>query len=72
MRVERYKESRYFAVYDGAGQLVAVTVYKRGAEEVKRRLSQATETTKEAADDSAASRSFTTVVAEGKDGTYGY
>lgn len=32
------KYGRYWAVYDQAGALVCVCVYKRGATEVKRRL----------------------------------
>ena len=42
MEVVRYK-GRFWAVYDGSGTLVVVTVYKRGANEVKRRLYQASE-----------------------------
>ena len=42
MEVTRYK-GRFWAVYDATGQLVVVTVYKRGANEVKRRLYQASE-----------------------------
>ena len=38
MRIERYKGSRFWALYDAAGTLVVVTVYKRGAAEVQRRL----------------------------------
>jgi hypothetical protein len=38
MKVDKYKGGRNWAVYDEAGELVAVTVYKRGANEVKRRL----------------------------------
>lgn len=38
MKIERYKGSRHFALYDAAGELVVVTVYKRGAQEVLRRL----------------------------------
>ena len=38
MRIERYKGSRFWALYDEAGTLVVVTVYKRGAAEVQRRL----------------------------------
>jgi len=38
MRIERYKGSRFWALYDEAGTLVVVTVYKRGAAEVERRL----------------------------------
>jgi hypothetical protein len=37
-KVVRYGNSRYWAVLDAAGALVCVTVYKRGAEEVVRRL----------------------------------
>ena len=36
--VERYGNSRFFAVRDAAGTLVCVCVYRRGAEEVARRL----------------------------------
>jgi hypothetical protein len=38
MRIARYGNTRYWAVYDGA-TLVCVCVYKRGAMEVVRRLS---------------------------------
>ena len=34
---ERYSD-RHWAVYDGTGGLVAVTVYKKGAAEVVKRL----------------------------------
>ena len=37
LRIARYGNSRFWAVYDGQ-ELVAVTVYKRGAQEVQRRL----------------------------------
>lgn len=37
MTIRRYKQ-RHWAVYDATGELVVVTVYKRGAEEVVRRL----------------------------------
>ena len=36
-RIARY--GRYFAVYDAASALVCVTVYRKGAAEVVRRLS---------------------------------
>ena len=39
-RISHYRNSRFWAVYDG-DDLVAVTVYRRGAEEVRRRLSAA-------------------------------
>ena len=32
--------SRYFAVYDDGGKLIAVTVYRKGGEEIIRRLSE--------------------------------
>ena len=37
LRIERYGKSRYWALYDGP-DLVVVTLYKRGAQEVRRRL----------------------------------
>jgi hypothetical protein len=37
LRIERYKNTRHWAVYDGE-TLVVVTLYKRGAREVQRRL----------------------------------
>ena len=37
-KVKKYGSSRYWAVVDAAGALMCVTVYKRGAEEVVRRL----------------------------------
>ena len=37
LRIERYGNSRFWALYDGP-DLVVVTVYKRGAREVQRRL----------------------------------
>jgi hypothetical protein len=37
-RVERYGSTRFFAVYDATGALVCVCVYRRGAQEVARRL----------------------------------
>jgi hypothetical protein len=39
LRVERYKKTRYWAIWDGQ-ELVALTVYRRGALEVLRRLQQ--------------------------------
>lgn len=38
MTVSRYKATRFWAVLDASGALVCVCVYKRGAEEVIRRL----------------------------------
>ena len=37
LRIVRYGNSRFWALYDGQ-DLVVVTVYKRGAREVQRRL----------------------------------
>ena len=37
MTIERYKD-RYWALFDSDGTLICVTVYRKGAEEVKRRL----------------------------------
>ena len=37
LRIERYGNTRHWAVYDAQG-LVVVTLYKRGAQEVRRRL----------------------------------
>ena len=36
-RIERYRRSRYWALYEGK-ELMALTVYKRGAKEVLTRL----------------------------------
>ena len=41
MTILRYG-SRYWAVYDQTGELVCVCVYRKGAREVVRRLSQMT------------------------------
>lgn len=38
MKIERYKGGRFWAVYDEEGELVCITVYKKGAQEVTRRL----------------------------------
>jgi hypothetical protein len=38
--IEPYHGSRHWAVYDSARELVCLTVYKRGAVEVVRRLEQ--------------------------------
>ncbi len=42
MTVQRYRNTRQWAVYDVDGALVCVCVYKRGALEVARRLGQGT------------------------------
>ena len=43
MKIDRYGNTRFFALYDADGSLVCVTVYRKGAEEVRRRLEQARE-----------------------------
>lgn len=40
MTIRKYGE-RFWAVYDQAGELICVTVYKKGAMEVVRRLTTA-------------------------------
>jgi hypothetical protein len=37
LRIERYRDSRFWALYE-AGELLCVTVYKKGAEAVKTRI----------------------------------
>jgi hypothetical protein len=41
MRIEKWYP-RFWAVYDDDGELVCVTVYKKGAKEVVRRLGEGT------------------------------
>ncbi len=38
MRVERYRKTRYWAVYEETGELLCVTVYRKGAAAVADRL----------------------------------
>mgnify|MGYP007008901109 CR=1 FL=1 len=38
MRIERYQNTRYWAVYASDGALICVCVYRKGAQEVVRRL----------------------------------
>ena len=38
MRIAYYGTTRYWAVYDDDNELVCICVYKKGAEEVVRRL----------------------------------
>jgi len=40
MTVRRWKDGRHWAVYDRDGELVCVAVYKKGAQEVARRLEE--------------------------------
>jgi hypothetical protein len=38
MHIEKYRNSRAFALYDDEGTLVCVTLYRKGAQEVMQRL----------------------------------
>lgn len=38
MKITKYKGTKHWAIYDNAGKLICVAVYKKGAEEVVRRL----------------------------------
>jgi len=53
LRILRYGNSRFWALYDGP-DLVVVTIYKRGAREVQRRLAAQPRATAEAAAQEAA------------------
>ena len=58
LRIERYKNTRHWALYDGP-ELVVVTVYRRGAREVQRRLAAPPRATAEAAAEEAAQEAAT-------------
>jgi len=47
MRVERYGNTQYWPVYASDGALICITVYRKGAAEVVRRLQQAPEATQQ-------------------------
>jgi antitoxin component YwqK of YwqJK toxin-antitoxin module len=38
MTIRKYKQTRNWAIYDQSGELIAVTLYKKGAQEIVRRL----------------------------------
>ncbi len=38
MRIARYGKTRYWAVIDAAGSLICLCVYRKGAQEVVKRL----------------------------------
>ncbi len=38
MTIVRWKNRKHWAIFDEAGELVAVVVYKKGAREIVRRL----------------------------------
>jgi hypothetical protein len=50
MHITRYGKTRYWAVYASDGALVCITVYRKGAVEVVRRLKQALEVTQQGRD----------------------
>ena len=41
MCIKRYGNTRHWAVYDNENRLICLCVYKKGAEEVVRRLEEA-------------------------------
>jgi hypothetical protein len=45
-RVRRWKGGRHWAAFDADGNLIAVTLYKKGAREIVRRLTDNTDTNK--------------------------
>ncbi len=69
LRIERYKNTRHWALYDGS-ELVVVTVYRRGAQEVRRRLETrplaATEAAAQAAAVEAAARQAQALAAQAR------
>ena len=69
LRIERYRNTRHWAVYDDH-ELVVVTLYKRGAQEVQRRLAAqapaATEAAAEAAAQEAAARQVQELAAQAR------
>jgi hypothetical protein len=40
MRIERWKSSRGFALYDENGELICITLYRKGAVEVRRQIQE--------------------------------
>jgi len=65
LRIERYKHTRHWALYDGA-ELVVVTVYRRGAREVQRRLAAQAPAATEAAAQAAAARQAQALAAQAR------
>lgn len=41
MNIKKYKTTRNWAIYDSHGELIAVTLYKKGAQEIVRRIEAA-------------------------------
>jgi hypothetical protein len=37
-QIRRWKDGKYWAVYDETGELICIAVYKKGAQEVVRRI----------------------------------
>ena len=50
MRITRYQNTRYLAVYASDSALVCITVYRKGAAEVVRRLQQVLESVQQGQD----------------------
>ena len=50
MAIERYQKGKYWAVYDEQAKLICLTVYKKGAVEVSRRLGLTSEPAGDTAD----------------------
>ncbi len=40
MKIEKYKNTKFYALYDDNSELICVAVYKRGAEAVAKRLAE--------------------------------
>ena len=65
LRIVRYGNSRFWALYDGP-DLVVVTVYKRGAREVQRRLAAQPRAAAEEAAQEAAARQAQELAAQAR------
>jgi hypothetical protein len=46
MTIQRYKRTRFWAVYDAGSTLICVCVYRKGAEAVVQRLTEPKESTR--------------------------
>lgn len=57
-RIEKWKSGKFFALYDDNNTLVAVTVYRRGALEIKRRLQDLKSMVVEVAEHGSTERAF--------------
>lgn len=41
MKIEKYKSTNYWAIYENSGEMIGLEVYKKGALEVVRKLDEA-------------------------------